>query len=43
MLREDAVLLIEEDGPANTHYEAEFGEFSRMCAGAGKDLAGFLL
>lgn len=35
--------MIEEDGSANTHYEAKLGEFSRMSAGARKDLAGFVL
>lgn len=33
----------EDDGPANTHYQAELGEFGRKCAGAGKDLAAFVL
>jgi len=32
----------EEDGPASTHHQAELGEFSRMCASAGKDLATFV-
>lgn len=33
----------EQDGPANTHHEAELGEFSRICGQAGKALAGFVL
>ncbi|WP_133249898.1 hypothetical protein [Brachybacterium endophyticum] len=33
----------DQDGPANVHYDAEFGEFTRMCGQAGKDLAGFVL
>lgn len=33
----------DDDGPANTHHQAELGEFGRMCSGAGKDLAGFVL
>ncbi|HEX7351608.1 hypothetical protein [Brachybacterium sp.] len=33
----------DDDGPANTHHQAELGEFGRMCSGAGKALAGFVL